>query len=148
MKRLINAGIVLITVVWGCQQNVPPSTLPEMQRVEGGTFEMGKFDLKSRNAAQYDNYPPHSVSLSDFWVSKYEITVGQYRSFCNEAHCPFPDQVPDWGWHDNHPRVYVSWEDANDYCAWLSQKTGKKIPPDHRSGMGIHGQRWEQSQTG
>lgn len=29
-----------------------------------------------------------------------------------------------WGWEDH--LVIVSWEDANDFCTWLSQKEGKK----------------------
>jgi formylglycine-generating enzyme required for sulfatase activity len=35
-----------------------------------------------------------------------------------------PD-APSWGWKDTHPMVNINYNDANAYCNWLSEKTGK-----------------------
>jgi formylglycine-generating enzyme required for sulfatase activity len=33
-------------------------------------------------------------------------------------------EKPNWGWSDQYPIVNVNWNDAANYCAWLSKKTG------------------------
>lgn len=78
-----------------------------------------------------------------FRISKYPITNLQYQVFLNDN----PDyRIPGWGddkkgalyaWDDetrncnpaynNSPVVLVSWNDATNYCLWLSRKTGKKF---------------------
>ena len=48
----------------------------------------------------------------------------------------------DHGWgRAERPVINVSWEDAKAYLAWLSQKTGQKLPAAQRGGMGICGAR-------
>jgi len=47
--------------------------------VAGGTFTMGKNGLPYPDAE-----PEHSVTLSDFSISKYEITNAQYATFMND----------------------------------------------------------------
>ena len=37
-----------------------------------------------------------------------------------------PDE-PKWGWIANNPIVNVSWQDAVNYCLWLSKKLNKNI---------------------
>ena len=44
--------------------------------VKGGTFKMGK--------VSYNTKPVHTVKLSDFYISKYEITNEQFCRFLNE----------------------------------------------------------------
>ena len=94
-------------------------SLPEMVRIPGGTFQMGG-DANNEK-------PIHTVTLASFSMSKYEVTVGQYESYCKDAGKPMPD-APDFNanWRNkNHPMVNVSWEEAMAYCKWLSKKTGK-----------------------
>ncbi len=52
-------------------------TNDDMVLVEGGSFVMGK------NGSQFAS-PEHRVSLSDFHISKYEVTNAQYARFLNE----------------------------------------------------------------
>lgn len=95
--------------------------LPEMVRIPGGTFQMGS------NTGQADEKPIHSVTLGSFSMSKYEVTVGQYESYCKDSGKPMPD-APSYNtkWsRKDHPVVNVSWKDAMAYCKWLSKKTGK-----------------------
>lgn len=103
---------------------------PEMVLVKGGTFKMGS------NDGYDDEKPIHTVTLTDFYISKHEITVAQYRKFCNATGHKFPgkpkkdwynehESVREWTWRDNHPIVNVTWYDADEYCKWLSEETGE-----------------------
>ncbi len=88
--------------------------------VKGGSFQMG------RNSEFSDERPVHSVTLKDYYIGKYEVTVRQYREFTTATGRVFPP-APGWGWNDDDPMVYVSWNDARDYCVWISDTTGKTI---------------------
>ena len=74
-------------------------------------------------------------------IGKFEVTVGEYREFVEESGlqsggCTLfrttgDKDYEDGGWddpgfrqRDSRPVVCVSWEDANAYAGWLSQKTG------------------------
>jgi formylglycine-generating enzyme required for sulfatase activity len=52
-----------------------------MVLVEGGTFEMGDVFGEGRE----NERPVHMVTLSDFSISKYEVTVVQFRLFVEET---------------------------------------------------------------
>lgn len=105
---------------------------PTMVFVKGGTFKMGNAD------GYADETPVHSVTLSDYYIGKYEVTVAQYRQFCNETNRRMPadpppawyeehDNAVKWQWNDTYPIVNVTYFDAMAYCAWLSEKTGEKF---------------------
>ncbi len=92
---------------------------PEMVFVKGGTFMMGDvFDEGEDNEK-----PVHEVTLDDFYIGKYEITFDQYFEYCEDTGTEAPDDE-DWG-HSNQPVINISWQDAMDYCRWLSDKSGK-----------------------
>jgi formylglycine-generating enzyme required for sulfatase activity len=97
------------------------SDMPEMVLVEGGTFTMGN----SAKTAEDEEKPAHKVTVKNFYISKYEVTVAQYKAFCTATKRAMPP-APNWGWNEKHPIVNVTWNDAVAYCEWLSKKTGKK----------------------
>ncbi|MDP7475097.1 MAG: SUMF1/EgtB/PvdO family nonheme iron enzyme [Candidatus Marinimicrobia bacterium] len=91
--------------------------IPEFVAVKGGTFQMGS------NSGRIDEKPVHSVTVSDFNISKTEVTFEQYDAFCDAIGRDKPD---DEGWgRGNRPVIYVDWQDAFDYCEWMSKTTGK-----------------------
>ncbi|MBN2615395.1 MAG: formylglycine-generating enzyme family protein [Bacteroidales bacterium] len=94
---------------------------PEMVWVEGGSFMMGD----EWGVGNSDEYPLHKVSLKTFSISKTEVTVLQYRTYCNATGRKMPE-APEWGWYDNDPMVNLTWYDAVAYCGWLAAKTGKR----------------------
>jgi formylglycine-generating enzyme required for sulfatase activity len=49
--------------------------------VKGGFFEMGDVF----NEGKDDEKPVHKVTLSDFYICKYEVTVGDFKKFANET---------------------------------------------------------------
>ncbi|MCS7079859.1 MAG: SUMF1/EgtB/PvdO family nonheme iron enzyme [Chloracidobacterium sp.] len=98
--------------------------LPPLVAVKGGTFTMGDPN------GQPDEQPVHRVTLSDFEIGKYEVTNAQYKAFCDATRRPYPEE-PNFPKlrnyfldYPNHPVVRVSWDDANAYCIWLSERTG------------------------
>lgn len=94
--------------------------IPTFIEVPGGAFEMGN------DGGKKNEIPAHEVTLKDFSISETEITVSQYRLFCNETLKNMPE-APSWGWCEEHPMVNVNWFDATYYCIWLSEKLNKKV---------------------
>jgi formylglycine-generating enzyme required for sulfatase activity len=60
--------------------------------------------------------PQTTVILSrGFWIGKYEVTQADYLSVVNTNPSPFPDDL-------SRPVSNVSWPDATNYCAKLTQR--------------------------
>jgi len=62
------------------------------------------------------------IEMPSFYLAKYPVTNLEYEQF-DPAHKEKRNEYSD---QDDQPAIYVSWEDANNYCKWLSKKTGKK----------------------
>lgn len=92
--------------------------LPPMVKIKAGTFQMGSNE-------QIDKKPIHQVTIkNDFYIGKYEVTFAEYDKFCEDTNRKKPD---DSGFgRGAKPVINVSWNDANEYVKWLSQKTGQK----------------------
>jgi formylglycine-generating enzyme required for sulfatase activity len=94
--------------------------LPDMQMVPGGSFNQGDVFGKGTSEEQ----PVHKVAVKSFAIGKYEVTFEEYDRFAIETGHSLPG---DEGWgRGRQPVVNVSWEDAKDYVAWLSRKTGNR----------------------
>ena len=150
-------GVFLITSGSNSSQffeiikNTPSIPLPDMIRIAGGTLTLGCTDEQTKYC-QDDEKPAHPVTLSDFALSRTEVTNAQYAAFLNEYGSTtvksgeykgeamirehrwsirFPDQkglglyAPQAG-YDNHPVVFVTWYGATEYCRWLSERTGQR----------------------
>ncbi|MDF7821827.1 SUMF1/EgtB/PvdO family nonheme iron enzyme [Runella sp. MFBS21] len=85
----------------------------EMAYVEGGTFQMG--DTRGEGGA--DEKPVHSVTVSSFYMSKYEITQRQWESVMGSN----PSYFKDCG---DCPVEKVSWEDVQEFLKRLNARTG------------------------
>ena len=111
--------------------------MPQMVHIPAGEFLMGSTTQQTRLAvmdgldkkwAQFER-PQHLVQLSECWIGKYPITCREYQAFLQDSGYPTIPQ----GWNGvqypenkaDHPVVNVSWEDAQAYCQWLGQKTGR-----------------------
>ena len=66
------------------------------------------------------------VEALKLWIGRHEVTNGQYRRF-NTAHVSkvWERHVLD---NDDQPAVYVSWDQARQYCAWLTRRTRGRWP--------------------
>lgn len=118
------------------------SECPEMVVIPAGSFTIGS------PATEKDRYvdedPRRQVSIRRFAIGKFDVTRAQWAGFVTATKREIPpgctwtgrtkmDVDPIGSWRnlgfeqdDTHPVVCVTWNDAQDYAHWLSQKTGKK----------------------
>jgi formylglycine-generating enzyme required for sulfatase activity/predicted Ser/Thr protein kinase len=100
----------------------------EMVSIPGGTFLMGSPDSTS---GRYDNRygnqsPQHRVKLEPFFMGKYAVTQAQWKAVAllpKVSRDLNPDPSGFKG--ANRPVENVLWEDAMEFCARLSKKTGR-----------------------
>jgi formylglycine-generating enzyme required for sulfatase activity len=83
----------------------------EMVWVPKGEFILGG------DAVLDSALPRHTANTGGYWIYKYSVTVAQYMRYSAEMGVVRP-VPPDWGYHDDHPVVNVSWNDAASYCEW------------------------------
>ena len=88
----------------------------EMFQLPSGRFVMGS----NESGAQPNEQPLTPVVLSCFYLSRFPITNEQYEAF-DPAHVS--KRAP-WANH-RHPVIYVSWNEAEAFCNWLSKREGK-----------------------
>ena len=95
--------------------------------IPSGTFTMGCSPGDDR--CRGNEKPPHTVTLSKgFWIGQTEVTVGAYKRFTEATGHQMPSGPNFHGvWmNSNMPIVYVSWNDAHDYCTWA----GGRLPTE------------------
>ncbi len=86
---------------------------------------LNKIEKRLDNNIEIDWILVEGGDMGDFYISQTEVTFAQYDEFCNETGYERPD---DEGWgRGNRPVINVNKEDANKFCEWLSERTGKKI---------------------
>lgn len=88
--------------------------------VKGGTFTMG-CNTDQGNSCEKEETPMHWVTLSDFYMGKYEVTQAQWRSVMGSD----PADLAFKGC-DECPVQQVSWDDIQEFLNKLNAKTGKK----------------------
>ncbi len=97
--------------------------------IRGTTFKMGK-SPEDAGKDELNQTPVHPTAVNDFWLSTYEISNKEYKKFVDEAKYPAPEGWQDGSFPpgtDNNPVVNISWDDANQYCRWLSGKLNRKF---------------------
>ena len=123
IKYFIPSLITLI-LFFSLQINAQKTTDLDMIKVDGGKFLMGSKD--GDRVADADEQKQHEVSVNGFEISKFEVSVWQWKAFIKDTKGKMPE-VPAWGWKDNFPVNQISWADAISYCNWLSKK--EKLQP-------------------
>jgi formylglycine-generating enzyme required for sulfatase activity len=98
----------------------------EMVRVPAGKFKMGSPESEADRSS--DEGPQHEVSVSSFYIGKYEVTQAQWRAVAEKLPKVKIDLNPDPSYFKGAdlPVEQVSWEEAVEFCERLSRATGKK----------------------
>jgi len=126
LRPLLIAANVEAIDLESLQPEIPPLPFePETVPVAGGEFVMGS------NAGAVEESPAHRVEVAAFRIGKYPVTNAQYAEFIRQN--PRQDAPKRAGWFVRqpprhkleHPVVGVSWFDAQAYCRWLSEQTGR-----------------------
>ena len=99
--------------------SMPKVSLDDIMRnmvyVEGGTFTMGA--TFEQQEPDYDEKPTHRVSLSSFYIGKYEVTQALWKAVMGSNPSHFEG--------DNLPVENVSWNDCQTFLRKLNAMTGK-----------------------
>ena len=101
------------------QPQRPQSNLPDiaMVYVSGGTFTMGATSEQGSDADS-DEKPTHSVTLSGYYIGKYEVTQELWEAVMGSN--------PSYFKGDNLPVERVSWNDVQEFLRKLNAMTGKR----------------------
>jgi formylglycine-generating enzyme required for sulfatase activity len=110
---------------------------PMMATIPAGSFQMGDID-------EEDAQPIHKVTLTEFSLGKYEVTVKEFRHFVEASGYKMPAQCThqlngwfnygktDGTWENNalntsdfQPVNCIGWQAANAYTQWLAKETGR-----------------------
>ncbi len=149
MNKLLLLMIIILvfsgTAVLAQNENTFPK--PDgMVLVKGGCFQMGDIFREEPSSEK----PVHEVCPDDFYIGKYEVTVGEFRKFVDDTgyrteaeqqdgcHSWIGDgtekKIKDHNWRntgfpqrESEPVVCISWNDTYEYITWLNKKTGKKF---------------------
>ncbi len=94
---------------------------PEMVVVPTGKFMMGSPEGQGTD----DERPQHEVTIAEpFALSKFEVTFADWDACVAYGDCD--PRISDNGWgRGRQPAIYVNWDSANRYVAWVSRMTGK-----------------------
>ncbi len=96
---------------------------PKMVVVPAGSFMMGS--PESEEGRSDDEGPVHQVTISKpFAVGVYEVTFDEWDACRRADGCTHNLEDDGWG-RGSRPVINVSWDDAQEYVRWLSQKTGE-----------------------
>lgn len=119
MKKTIFLFAFLFATIHGFCQDEPNI---QMAFVKGGNFFMGCDDKKYLGEEYQNERPLHRVNVSSFSISKYEITMGQWRSIMGVKPPAYDDIDYSNKDCDNCPVVKVSWNDVQEFIKRLNAK--------------------------
>ena len=130
----------------GTNTRVRPADGMVMVYVPDGSFTMGltySQAMAECNKLESDctqvvvlEQPPHTVPLGAYWFDQTDVTNAMYAKcvHAGATGCKLPAS-PSSNTHssyygnpvyDNYPVIYVTWQDAHDYCAWA----GARLPSE------------------
>ncbi len=87
----------------------------EMVKIPGGSFLMGSPENELKQCD--DEKPQHKVTIQPFFMGKFPVTQAQYQAIMGKNPSHFQGR--------KKPVEYVTWDNAVEFCAKISQRTGK-----------------------
>lgn len=90
----------------------------QMVEVQGGTFYMGATSEQGSDA-ESDEQPVHQVTLSSYYIGKYEVTQDLWQAVMGTNPSRFNG--------NRKPVEQVSWNDCQTFISKLNSLTGKRF---------------------
>ena len=132
LRLLFCSGIALFTLSGCSGQSSAVKALIKQSRtdmayVQGGTFTMRQvYDPMSGQLTQF--YTPHQVTLTSYYISKYNVSYGDFDMYTEATDRSYIDNDLRKGNYfsraANYPVQDATWYQAHAYCAWLAKQTG------------------------
>ncbi|OQX18829.1 MAG: hypothetical protein BWK76_06410 [Desulfobulbaceae bacterium A2] len=95
---------------------------PEMVAIKAGSFRMGC--LESDKKCLSDAKPVLDMNVAAFEIGKYEVTFEMWDACFAQGGCKHLPSDDGRG-RGQRPVMNVSWNDIQEFLAWINQKTGK-----------------------
>ena len=112
---ILNPEQLLANVV---QTGMTSATIEvEMVFVKGGTFTMGCTPEQGSDCSISEK-PAHQVTLSNYYIGKYEVTQAQWQAIMGTNPSKFKG--------DNLPVENVNWNDVQKFITKINEMTGKQ----------------------
>jgi formylglycine-generating enzyme required for sulfatase activity/serine/threonine protein kinase len=106
-----------------------PTPLIDMVYVPGGNFMMGSGSDDTEGYT--DEKPPHRVSLSSFYLGKYEVTQAEWNEVMDTTLQQLRDKKDSTAVlravGNTYPIYYVSWDDAQEFVKRLNSRHDRFI---------------------
>jgi formylglycine-generating enzyme required for sulfatase activity len=136
MLRKVNSSLLVVSlaaILSACHgqaekvRQFATQQLNDMVFVQDGSFMMGPGAKEAKWVAP-NNQPRHKVTLSSYYMSKYLVTYGDFDRYTESTGLPMIDKdgykLKAFNRNAKHPVTTVTWQQANNYCQYLAQKTG------------------------
>jgi formylglycine-generating enzyme required for sulfatase activity len=94
----------------------------DMMLIPGGMFSMGSPETE-KDRSPFES-PQHRVTVQAFCMGKYPITQAQWQAVADQNSVLKPNPSEFTG--DDLPVENISWNDATEFCAALSELTGRE----------------------
>uniref|UniRef100_B8HWI9 Sulfatase-modifying factor enzyme-like domain-containing protein n=1 Tax=Cyanothece sp. (strain PCC 7425 / ATCC 29141) TaxID=395961 RepID=B8HWI9_CYAP4 len=89
----------------------------DMVAIPPGQFMMGSPEYEFE---RFDKEgPQHQVTIKAFYMGRFEVTQAQWQTVMGNNPSRFK--------RENRPVETISWNDAQEFCTRISQKTGRRI---------------------
>jgi formylglycine-generating enzyme required for sulfatase activity len=137
ISRVSNKSLLLKPLIQAASNSRTKRTIMKKWKSSMAEVPAGEFIMGSNE--RWDDEAPEHISATDaFYIDLNEVTNADYKTFVKAT-----KRIHPFHWSEgnipkskeNHPVIYVSWFDANDYCSWA----GKRLPTE---------QEWEKAARG